>query len=108
MTLKNVQCVVNVGNILSEPFDTKRGCRQGDSLSCDFCNILIERIICAAGLRHGGTISYKSVMPLAYADDVDIIGRSDSEVAVTFSKFAEEVRSISLAVDESKTKYLVS
>ena len=46
-------------------------------------------------------------MPLAYADDFDIIGRSDHEVAVAFSKFAEEERSIGLAVNESKTKYLV-
>ena len=44
-------------------------------------------------------------MPLAYADDVDING-SDREVA--FSKIAEEARSIGLAVNESKTKYLVS
>ena len=76
MTLKNAQCVVKVGNNLSEPFDAKRGFRQGDSLSCDFFNILMEKIICAAGLRHTGTIIYKSIMPLAYADDVDIIGRS--------------------------------
>ena len=39
-------------------------------------------------------------MLLAYADDVDIIGRSDREVAVVFSKFDEEARSIGLAVNE--------
>ena len=79
MTYKNSQCVVKVGNNLSVPFDAKRG-RQGDSLSGDFFNILMEKIICAAGLRHTGTILYKSIMPLAYADDVDIIGRSICEV----------------------------
>ena len=47
-------------------------------------------------------------MPLAYADDVDILGRIDREVAVAFSKFAEESRSIGLAVNESKKKYLLS
>ena len=47
-------------------------------------------------------------MPLAYADDVDIIGRGISEVAAAFSKFSEEARSIGLAVNESKTKYLLS
>ena len=73
MTLKNAQCVVKVGN-LPEPFDAKRGFKHGDSLSCDFFNILMEKIICAAALRHTGTIYYKRVMPLAYADVVDIIG----------------------------------
>ena len=48
-----------------------------------------------------------SVMPLAYADDVDIIGRSDREVTVAFSKLAEKARSISPAVNESTTKYLL-
>ena len=47
-------------------------------------------------------------MPLAYADDLDIIGRSICEVEAAFSMFAEEARSIALAVSESKIKYLVS
>ena len=57
-------------------------------------------IICAAGLRHSATNVYKSVMPLAYVDDVDIIGRSIREVEAAFSKLAEEARSIGLAVNE--------
>ena len=47
-------------------------------------------------------------MPLAYADDVDIIGRSICEVEAVFSKFAEEARSIGLSVNDSKTKLLLS
>ena len=39
-------------------------------------------------------------MPLVYADDVDIIGRSQREVA--------EARSIGLQVNANKTKYLLS
>ena len=62
-------------------------------------NILMERIICAAGIRHSGTIFYKSVMPLAYANDVDIIDRSDREVVVAFYKYAEKARNIGLAVN---------
>ena len=62
----------------------------------------------AAGLRHTDTIFYKSIMPLAYADDIDIIGRSEREVAVEFSKFAQEARSIGFAVNEDKTKFLLS
>ena len=47
-------------------------------------------------------------MSLAYADDVDIIGSSDREVAVAFSKFAEEARRIGLSVNENNTKYILS
>lgn len=47
-------------------------------------------------------------MPLAYADDVDIIGRSKQEVSAAFSKFEEEAKKLGLAVSENKTKYLIS
>ena len=77
-----------------------------DKVIPHFFYILMERITCASDIKHTGTIFYKSIMPLAYADDVDIMGRS--EVGTAFSKFAEEARSIGLAVNESKTKLLLS
>ena len=89
MTLRNAQCVVKIGADLTEPFDAKRGFRQGDSLSCDFFNLIMEKIIRAPGLKHAGTIFYKSVMSLAYADDFDIIGRSKREVTAAVSIFVE-------------------
>ena len=89
MTLKNGQCVVKFGNNLSERFDAKRCFRQGHSLFCDFFNILMDRIICASGLRHTGKIFHKSVMAIA-----ELTGRSDREVAVAFFKFAKEARSM--------------
>ena len=46
-------------------------------------------------------------MPVAYADDVDITGRSICEVEAVFSKFAEEARNIGLAVNKSKTMLLL-
>ena len=58
---------------------------------------------------HIGTIFYKSVIPLTYADAVDIIiDGIDREVVVAFFKFVMEARSIGLAVNESKTKCLLS
>ena len=35
---------VKVGKDLSEPFDTVRGFRQGDPLSCDLFNFLMESV----------------------------------------------------------------
>ena len=51
----------------------------------------MEKIICAAGLRRTGTIFDKSIMSLAYADDVDIIGRGICKVEAAFPKFAVNV-----------------
>ncbi|XP_049301820.1 LINE-1 retrotransposable element ORF2 protein isoform X6 [Bactrocera dorsalis] len=58
LTLSNTKSSVRIGKNLSEPFDTKRGFRQGDSLSCDFFNLLLEKIIRAAELNRAGTIVY--------------------------------------------------
>ena len=60
--------VVCVKFILSEPFDTVRGFRQGDHLSCDLFNFVMESVMRKA--------LQKSVQLLAYADDIDIIGRT--------------------------------
>lgn len=108
MTLSNSSCAVLIGKDLTTPFDTKRGFRQGDSLSCDFFNLMMERIIRAADLWNSGTIFYKSFMLLAYADDIDIIGLNRRAVTAAFSALEKESRRLGLVVNEDKTKYMIS
>ena len=108
MTLSNTSCSVLIGKHLTAPFDTKRGFRQGDSLSCDFFNLMMEKIIRAADLRSTGTIFYKSFMLLAYADDIDIIGLKQRDVSAAFSALEKESRRMGLLVNEDKTKYMLS
>ncbi|XP_049318579.1 LINE-1 retrotransposable element ORF2 protein isoform X1 [Bactrocera dorsalis] len=108
LTLSNTKSSVRIGKDLSEPLDTKRGFRQGDSLSCDFFNLLLEKIVRAAELNRAGTIFYKSVQLLAYADDIDIIGLNTRAVSSAFSRLNKEATQMGLAVNEGKTKYLLS
>ena len=108
MTLSASTCSVLIGKDLTTPFDTKRGFRQGDSLSCDFFNIMMEKIVRAAGLRNSGTIFYKSFMLLAYADDIDVIGINSRAVSAAFSSLEKESRRLGLAVNEDKMKYIIS
>ena len=56
MTLSNTSCSVIVEQDLSTAFDTKGEFRQGDSLSCEFLYLMMERIVRAADLRNSGTI----------------------------------------------------
>ena len=108
MTLSNTTCSVLIGKDLTTPFETKRGFRQGDSLSCDFFNLMMEKIIRAADLRSTGNIFYKSFMLLAYADDVDIIGTNLRAISATFSSLEKESRRVGLLVNQDKTKYMLS
>ena len=73
LTLSNSCSSVKVGKDLPEPFDTVRGFRQGNPLSCDVFNFFMEIALRRAGVHRNGTIFYNSVQLLAYADDIDII-----------------------------------
>ena len=57
---------------------TKKGLRQGDSLACLLFNLALEKVVRKAGIQTSGTIFYKCVQLLAYADDIDIIARSQT------------------------------
>ena len=108
MTLNNTRSSVKIGKDLTESFDTRRGLRQGDTLSCDLFNILMEIIMRKAAVNMNKTISSKSHMLLAYADDIDIIGRNMREVTAVFSRIERESAKFGLAVNEEKTKLMVS
>ena len=77
MTLSNSCSSVKVGMDLYEPINTVRGFRQGDPLSCDLFNFVMESVLRKAGVNRNGTIFQKSVQLLAYADDIDIIRRTN-------------------------------
>ena len=61
-----------------------------------------------AGVNRNGTIFQKSVQLLAHADDIDIIGRTKRGVTAAFSATERESTEVVLAVNEGKTKYMLS
>jgi hypothetical protein len=61
VTMNSVMCFVRVAGTLSNPFETRRGLRQGDGLSCLLFNIALEAVIRRAGIDTSGTIYTKSV-----------------------------------------------
>lgn len=108
MTMENSRCSIKIGNNLTDQFDVKKGFRQGDALSCDFFNIVLEGIVKNSNVNTRGTIFQKSVQLLAYADDIDIIGRTQRDVNGAFVSVQAEAEKMGLAVNEGKTKYMLS
>ena len=51
MTLSNSISSVKIGMHLSKPFNTVRGLRQGDPLSCDLFSFIMESILRKAGVH---------------------------------------------------------
>ena len=58
MTLSKSQSSVKVGSDLSEPFVAVRGFRQGDPLSCDLFNFVMESVLRKASVHRNGTIFF--------------------------------------------------
>jgi Reverse transcriptase (RNA-dependent DNA polymerase) len=69
---------VKIQNDCSEYFETRQGLRQGDVLSTLFFNVVLEIIVRRAKLQTNGTIFNRQTQILAYADDIDIIGKPGS------------------------------
>jgi hypothetical protein len=66
--------------MLSSPIITRNGVWQRDSLACLLFYIALEKVVRDAGINARGTIFYKSVQILAFADGIDIIGRTQKSM----------------------------
>jgi hypothetical protein len=105
-TINNTQCRVKVQNTFSERMKVKDGVRQGDALACLLFNIALEKVIRDAAVNIRGTIFYKSVQILAYADDIDIIGRTQSAMTEAFTSLEKAAKDMNLFINKEKTKYM--
>ena len=68
----------------------------------------MKSVLRKAGVHCSGTIFQKIVHLLAYADDIDIIGRTKRDVTAAFGAIERESTKMGLAVSEGKTKYMFS
>lgn len=106
-TLTDVKSCVKVDGQLSEAFDSEIGLRQGDGISTMLFNIALEGVIRRSKIETGGSIFVKSTQVLAFADDIDIIGRNIRAVKDAYCKLEKEANKIGLQVNVDKTKFLM-
>jgi hypothetical protein len=59
-------------------------------------------------LQATGTIYNKETQLLAFADDIDIVGRSQSAVRNAYLALEEETTKEGLKVSKQKTKYMIA
>lgn len=105
-TMNGSKGKVLIQHTISEPFDIKTGLRQGDCLSTLLFNLALEKVARALSVNWKGTILNTSKQICAFADDVDLLGRSVLAVKESFVEMEEEASNIGLKISENKTKYL--
>lgn len=105
-TLDDSKSCVRVEGELSRVFGISEGVRQGDGISAMLFNFALEKVVREAQLVRTGTIVNKSKQILAYADDIDIMGRREADVDEAFSLLKTQAETVGLRVNISKTKYM--
>jgi hypothetical protein len=69
---------------------------------------VLEVIVRRANLQTAGTIYNKETQLLAYADDIDIVGRIQSAVRNAYLALEGEAAKVGLKINEEKTKYMIA
>ena len=105
-TSDRVMCHVHTSRELAELFESRRGLRQGDGLSCSLFNIGLEGVVRKAGIDTSGSVFNEAVQLLACADDIDLIARNPKTVKDICTRLKAEARRIGLAMNTKKTKYM--
>lgn len=107
-TLDGPTCRIKMQNDLSEPFVTLDGLRQGDALSTLLFNVALEGAIRRTNIRSSGTLANSLVQILAFADDIDIVGRTEASVNETYLELKFEAAKVGLEINETKTKFMTT
>lgn len=104
MTMYNTKGRVKIQQRLTDEFIIEQGLRQGDGLAPILFNIALHKIIKEMKFDTKGTILTKEQQLVAYADDINIIGRSIRAVKGSYETLKEKAREMGLEINVSKTK----
>jgi hypothetical protein len=104
--MRNTLCQIRIQNLLSDPIYIQNGFRQGDALACLLFNVALEKVNRDSIINLTGNIFYKSVQILAYADDINIIGRMLKAMKEAFTNLEKAAKKMHLQINQGKAKYM--
>ena len=102
MTMENTKSQIRIQSDLSDSIITKKGLRQSDSLACLLFNLALEKVVRNAGIQTSRTTFYKSFQLLAYADDIDITGRSQTALKEAFLSLERAAGEMGLRINKKR------
>ena len=96
------KCCVKTEGEKGQIFDVKTGVRQGDVWSPILFGLVINYVL--ANSVQGGTDIGRCVADLDFADDVALLGVSDSEVQANLHRIESLAEAVGLMINVGKTK----
>ena len=106
MCLTETYSRVRVGKNLSDIFPISNGLKQGDALSPLLFNFVLEYAIRRVQVNQDGLKLNGTHQLLAYADDVNILGRSVHTVKESAEALVVATKETGLEINADKTKYM--
>ena len=95
-----MQCSVQIQSHLSDPISTTHG-------DCLLFNIALEKVIRDSGIQTRGTIFFKTVQILAYAD-IDLRASTIPGLSEAFLNLEKSARNMGLVINEEKKAHVYS
>ena len=107
---KSAKSAVLLGGELGDYFLTTVGVRQGCILSPVLFNIFLENIMQEALINFESTISIggRQLCNLRFADDIDLMGRSEKELQDLTTRLENSASSYGMEISSEKSKILVN
>jgi hypothetical protein len=94
--------------MMTEEFAINKGLRQGDALTTQLFNAVLEKVMRHIQINKGGSIYTRTLQILAYADDVNLIGRSTGLLNDAVVQMEAGANEVGLKINEEKTKYMIN
>lgn len=91
-------CKVKYGKQISESFEVTTGRKQGDALSPTLLNLALEKVVRSMAVSREID---------AFANDIIVIGMTRTEIITKTVDLITAAKSISLEINQDKTKYIV-
>jgi len=102
MTLRKTTGRVKVQNMTTEEFAINKGLRQWGALSTQIFNVVLEKVMRHIQINKWGSIYTRTLQILAYADDVNLIGRSTGRLNDAVVQMEEGANEVGLRINKRK------
>ena len=93
---------------LSSFCENKAGLKKGDPLFPILFNLVLQKVIQSLKMVPGGIkIGKEQLNILAYADDIELIGKNEMEIIKLFVEMENITRKFGLQINKENTKYMI-